>query len=899
MTKSDDNTMKDDNTAHKVTDKDTASSSMQSAREKPTQHRFARAYAQRVATPMDNYYNDTPLHISFWSRLSHIFLSNTFTPQWFPEAWRHPAIGYLLGVVLQVIAALGTVFFMHIFPTFAFSGLLEVLGIAIIALNFGTGPSLLSTLVGIILLNFFVLQPHYSLSLSDVQSFVESVLFLLIGVAISVGASQLEQARRSAIEERTLLDAVIETVPDSVAVYDVQGRLVRLNSAGRQLEKERGIRSPTFTATTGRLRTPSGSFFRQEELPIGRALQGEAVESVEMVWQPTKSDTQYFTVSAAPLYNAWETIGGAVSISHDVSALRRSELAAAASSSELEAIFESITDGVFVFNQEGHIIRINMAFRELLGIHTRPDYFSHPPDDQRTFFTLSDEQDHPLPYEQWPQSRILRGESLKGLTAMDVLVHTIDGREILMNVNGAPVYRQDSKLVGGVVICRDITERRQLETYTQNALHALLEMAQTLIQGNDETEDTASMHTVGQRLVELTSRVLNCKRVGIISMMSETERLLPVAVIGLAPEQEYLWWSRIPELYLVDMVDAPRLARIRNGEVVRLDASYHEDDEQYEHYGPKNSLLAPMTIGKKVVGLLSLDYVDDKHTYTDDDMVLASAVAKLATLVIERERLLRERSEAQANEIALSEANQRMNEFLGIASHELKTPITTIKGSTQLLERRLKKMMDLETVTGEERARLQDEAQDLLRRTNTQVNRLTRLINDLLDVSRIQAHKIEPHMERVNIVSVLQDIVQEQSTNAADRTITLSLPAEPNVSVFADVDRIEQVFTNYISNALKYSASDKPVEVSLRIQGHDACVSVRDEGPGLPEQEQDRVFERFYRVKGLEVRSGSGVGLGLGLYICKTIIELHNGRVGVESKVGKGSTFWFSLPLAD
>ncbi len=888
MTKLDDN----------ISRKNTESSSMQSEQEKPAQHRFARAYAQRVATPTDNYYTDTPLHMSFWSRLSRFFLSNTFTPQWFPEAWRHPAIGYLLGVVLQVIAAFGTILFMHIFPTFAFTGLLEILVIAIVALNFGTGPSLLSTLVGILLLNFFVLQPHYSLSLSDVQSFVETVLFLLIGVAISVGASQLEQARRSAIEERTLLDAVIETVLDSVSVYDAQGRLVRLNSAGRRLEKERGMR-PTFTTTTGRLRTPTGSFFRQEALPIERALQGETVDSVEMVWQPTTGDPQYFTVSAAPLYNAWETIGGAVSISHDVSALRRSELAAAASSSELEAIFESITDGVFVFNQEGRMIRLNTAFRELLGIHTRPDYFSHSPDDRRAFFTLSDEQGHPLSYEQWPQSRILRGESLKGLTAMDVLIRTVDGREILMNVNGAPVYRQDSELIGGVIICRDITERKQLETHTQNALHALLEMAQTLIQGNDETDDTASMDTVGQRLVKLTSRVLNCKRVGIISMMSETERLLPVAVIGLSPEQEYLWWSRIPGLHLVDMTDAPSIARIRNGEVVRLDASYRESDEQFKHYGPRNALLAPMTIGNKVVGLLSLDYVDDKHSYTNDDIVLAGAVAKLAALVIERERLLRERSEAQANEIALSEANQRMNEFLGIASHELKTPITTIKGSTQLLERRLKKMMDLETVTGEERIRLRDEAQDLLRRTNTQVNRLTRLINDLLDASRIQAHKIEPHMERTNIVTLLQDVVEEQMRVATGRTITLSLPSERDVFVLADIDRIEQVLTNYISNALKYSAADKSVEVSLRVQGHDAYVAVRDEGPGLPAQEQERVFERFYRVKGLEVQSGSGVGLGLGLYICKTIIELHNGQMGVESEEGKGSTFWFTLPLAN
>jgi len=208
-------------------------------------------------------------------------------------------------------------------------------------------------------------------------------------------------------------------------------------------------------------------------------------------------------------------------------------------------------------------------------------------------------------------------------------------------------------------------------------------------------------------------------------------------------------------------------------------------------------------------------------------------------------------------------------------------------------------MLSLETATVEERMHLQKEAQDLLRRTNVQVNRLTRLINDLLDVSRIQAHKLEPHMEHINLVTVIRDVVQEQERGAATRTILLNLPSENEVPIFADVDRIEQVLTNYISNALKYSDSDKPVEILLRIQNHKVYVSVRDEGPGLPVGEQASVFGRFYRVKGIEVKSGSGVGLGLGLYICKTIIELHQGQVGVESEEGKGSTFWFSLPLAN
>ncbi len=869
-------------------------------KERPAQYRFARAYGQREDALANNYYAQTTPRSSFWLELQRWFLVNTFAPQWLPKPWDHPIVGYVIGIGLQLIAALGTILLMHIFPTFVFSGLLEILCVSIIALNFGTGPSLLSTLLGILLLNFFVLPPHFSLSLNDIQSFVESILFLLVGITISVVASQVERARRGAIAERNLLDAVVETVPDGVSLYDAQGRLVRLNSAGRRLEEERGIRSPTFTATTGKLRTPSGSFFLQEDLPVRRALQGETVASIEMVWQPSTGDAQYFTVSAAPMYDALKKIGGVVSISHDVSALRRSERATAASASELEAVFESITDGVFVFDQKGTVTRMNTAFREMLGITTHADYFTHSLDTRKTLFTMSNEQGQLLTYEEWPQSRILRGELLKDATAMDILVHTVDEREILMSVSGAPVSTQDGKLLGGVAICRDITEQRRLEAYTQNALHALLEMAQTLIQGESaqETHDDDSTATVGQRLVELTSRVLECKRVGIISVALNTERLLPVAIVGLLPEQERQWWGYMPTLHLVDLVNAQQIAQLRNGNVVLLDDTVHRENEEYKQYGPRNVLLAPMNIDGELVGLLSLDYTNDGALYTDDDKALMGAVAKLVALVIERERLIRERAEARGNEIALRESNDRMNEFLGIASHELKTPITTIKGSTQLLERRLKKMLAAETAV-EERRHLQEEAQDLLRRTNVQVNRLTRLINDLLDMSRIQAHKLEPHMERVDLVTVIRDVVQEQSRGAATRTILLDLPSEDEISIFADIDRIEQVITNYISNALKYSAADKPVMVSLRVEGHEVVVAVRDEGPGLPLEEQANVFDRFYRVKGIEVKSGSGVGLGLGLYICKTIIELHQGQVGVESEEGKGATFWFSLPLAD
>jgi signal transduction histidine kinase len=119
------------------------------------------------------------------------------------------------------------------------------------------------------------------------------------------------------------------------------------------------------------------------------------------------------------------------------------------------------------------------------------------------------------------------------------------------------------------------------------------------------------------------------------------------------------------------------------------------------------------------------------------------------------------------------------------------------------------------------------------------------------------------------------------------------------VLILADADRIAQVLINYLTNALKYSPETEPIEIGLEVQKRRARVWVRDHGLGLPLAEQEHIWERFHRAKGVKVQSGSGVGLGIGLFISRTIIELHHGQVGVQSSPGQGATFWFSLPLAE
>jgi signal transduction histidine kinase len=277
--------------------------------------------------------------------------------------------------------------------------------------------------------------------------------------------------------------------------------------------------------------------------------------------------------------------------------------------------------------------------------------------------------------------------------------------------------------------------------------------------------------------------------------------------------------------------------------------------------------------------------------------LLVLAVARQQITLLENTRLQRERAAGQANELAMREANRRMNVFLGIASHELNTPLTNLKLHMQLAQRRLHPLKQQGSISTIEAPPIIAAVDEQLARTETQVVRLSRLVNDLLDVSRIQADRLELCFKPAQLGAIVREAVEEQQQAAPARAIRLHFPAAELPPVRVDPDRLGQVVTNYLTNALKYSPEDRPIDVGVQREGQCLRVWVRDQGPGLSPSEQEHIWERFHRAPGIVVQSGSGIGLGLGLHICKTLIERHSGQVGVDSTPGQGSTFWFSVPL--
>jgi signal transduction histidine kinase/DNA-binding response OmpR family regulator len=251
------------------------------------------------------------------------------------------------------------------------------------------------------------------------------------------------------------------------------------------------------------------------------------------------------------------------------------------------------------------------------------------------------------------------------------------------------------------------------------------------------------------------------------------------------------------------------------------------------------------------------------------------------------------------NDITEQKELERQQEvFISMATHELKTPLTALQGNVQLAQRRLQRALAEPDALSPDLKKLLEEVLLMLNRGEQQLRIQNRLINDLLDTSRIQTDAFELQRGRHNLVKLVEETVHDFQAGQPQRKLVLERLATDTMPVEIDPDRIRQVLSNYLANALKYSPAATPIHVGFSCNEHQARVWVQDSGPGLSAEAQRHIWQRFYQVPDIQVQNGSHISLGLGLYICQKLISKHGGQVGVESEQGHGSTFWFTLPLA-
>jgi len=233
----------------------------------------------------------------------------------------------------------------------------------------------------------------------------------------------------------------------------------------------------------------------------------------------------------------------------------------------------------------------------------------------------------------------------------------------------------------------------------------------------------------------------------------------------------------------------------------------------------------------------------------------------------------------------LKEAEALKDDFIGIAAHELRTPLAALQGFAQML------MMQTARGRGTTLADWQLEA---LQEIEGAALRLSELTEDLLDVTRLQAGRLALQREPTDLVALAQRVIRRLQMTSQRHTLSLHAVL-PHVVVQADSRRLEQVLSNLIGNAIKYSPQGGPVEITIeQEETHGAVLSVRDHGIGIPAQQQGRIFSRFMRAD--NARKSGVSGTGLGLYLCRELIELHGGRIWFESVEEQGSVFYLALP---
>jgi PAS domain S-box-containing protein len=287
--------------------------------------------------------------------------------------------------------------------------------------------------------------------------------------------------------------------------------------------------------------------------------------------------------------------------------------------------------------------------------------------------------------------------------------------------------------------------------------------------------------------------------------------------------------------------------------------------------GITSAMIVPISFGGRPVGGITFVTTESRRRYTEADLVMAEELASRASLAIENSQLYRQVQDALA----------LRDEFISIASHELRTPVTSLKVYAQMLGRQAERRGDTATA-------LQ------LTKMESQVDKLSKLIANLLDVSKIEAGKLEYLSETFDLVALVRDIAD--SPKAMDQKHIVTVADCDPITVCGDRDRIGQVIVNLLTNAIKYSPDAERVEIWLSRDEGTVTVAVRDFGIGIDARFHDHIFDRFFQVADPDERTFPG--LGMGLYISQDIARRHGGDIRIESKKGEGSTFSLVLPIA-
>ncbi len=385
-----------------------------------------------------------------------------------------------------------------------------------------------------------------------------------------------------------------------------------------------------------------------------------------------------------------------------------------------------------------------------------------------------------------------------------------------------------------------------------------------------------NLESVLQTTVQILRGLMNARASTITMLSDEPTELIVKAAVGT--ETKYSEARMKKENSISGQV-------VTDSQMVYIRDTYDQPDFLFFDESVRSLLAVPLVVRDEPIGTLTIDS-DHPDAFSESDQQLMIIAAAQVSVAIENARLFEE-AQARTKELAdayeeLKESDRLKDELVQNVSHELRTPLTFVKGYVDLL-------MD-----GEE-GLLSPEQQEFLQIVSDKTDDITRIIDDIITLQRINASNLQ--LETVPMTDVLNATVASHRLVADKKGLQIKTNYEEDKNALVSVDRgrMNQVLDNLIGNAMKFSPDGGAITITMSKLDYAVCVSIADEGIGMPPEKHERIFERFYQIDGSARRRFGGTGIGLA--IVKRIVDAHNGQIWVESEIDQGSSFFFTLPL--
>ena len=663
-----------------------------------------------------------------------------------------------------------------------------------------------------------------------------------------------ERAQAAAERERDLLRAIVEQSHDAILVADAEGVLRIFNPAAERLHgvARRDVPAAEWQPTFG-LRDLDGGPLPLPQIPLWRAVHGEVV--AEARWVVARPDGTRRTLqgSATPLRAADGAPAGGVLVARDVSEQRELEEALRAGEALFRRIFEAGVVGIAFTDDDTRLLDANQAFLDMIG---------------------------------YGRDEILTGRlTWKQLTPPEWLDVSLHALERLRATGIAPTFekeyvRKDGSRVPVLVTSARVVEQQRNVTLVLDISpsKALEEQLRFLSEASRVLSGSLDPDVTLRHLAQLaTSRLATFSLIDVVQPDGSFVRATgahrdPTMERRLLAEAPRYPPSNLPGSPYADVVARKRTQVVPDFAAVRARvARGPEHLALMEALAARAVLLVPIIVRDEMAGIITLAATGD-DPFDADDVEMAEELARRAAQALENARLYHRAREA----ITVRD------EFLSIASHELKTPLSA-------MELTLSAFLRAAAI-----GRADAGALDKARRLQTQVDRLNRLVHQLLDVTRITGGRLALERAVADVGDVVDQVVGRFADEAARTSTSLGCAKDGDLRAVVDADRLDQVVTNLVGNALKFGAG-KPVQIAVAGVGALVRIAVTDQGAGVGAGEQARIFERFERAASARHFGG----MGLGLWISKQIVEAHGGSIRVQSAAGEGATFVVELPRGD